>query len=174
MSGPSSKSVQKRKEPATAPKRGSDIAQSLARNARRMRERLDLSQGDVAKRVGLAQDVYGRIERGTMLPSVPTLAKIAEVLQCTVGHLLEVLISNPGPEGGRHAALLAVVSGASDDEILMITEIAKIILDGPASAVASKKQPAKPQTKPALRFVRQAGSSNGRKKSKRRGILFIS
>lgn len=40
-----------------------------------------LTQADVAERVGLQTEVYGRLERGTMLPSVPTLFRIACVLK---------------------------------------------------------------------------------------------
>jgi transcriptional regulator with XRE-family HTH domain len=35
----------------------------------------------VAERVGLATEVYGRLERGGMLPSVPTLKKLCEILR---------------------------------------------------------------------------------------------
>ncbi len=35
----------------------------------------------MAERVGLATEVYGRLERGGMLPSVPTLRKLCETLR---------------------------------------------------------------------------------------------
>jgi transcriptional regulator with XRE-family HTH domain len=44
--------------------------------------RAGLTQADVAERVGIATEVYGRLERGRMLPSVPTLWRLCLVL-CT-------------------------------------------------------------------------------------------
>jgi transcriptional regulator with XRE-family HTH domain len=39
-----------------------------------------MTQADVADRVGLASEVYGRLERGTMTPSVGTLRRLCVVL----------------------------------------------------------------------------------------------
>lgn len=58
------------------------LNQLLGAAVRSARQRLELTQADVAERVGLATEVYGRLERGHMLPSVRTLLKI-----CTVLHL---------------------------------------------------------------------------------------
>jgi transcriptional regulator with XRE-family HTH domain len=46
--------------------------------ARAARLRLGLTQAEVAKKVGLKSGVYGRVERGMMMPSVPTLRRICE------------------------------------------------------------------------------------------------
>ncbi|WP_083682809.1 helix-turn-helix transcriptional regulator [Archangium sp. Cb G35] len=59
----------------------------VARNAR-LRARL--TQADVAERVGLATEVYGRLERGGMLPSVPTLLKLCFVLGADANALLGI------------------------------------------------------------------------------------
>jgi transcriptional regulator with XRE-family HTH domain len=65
------------------------LAQSIGRNARAARGALGLTQSEIAERAGLATEVYGRLERGTMLPSVPTLVKLAHVLQVKPGQLLD-------------------------------------------------------------------------------------
>ena len=57
------------------------LAATIGTAARAARVRADLTQEDVAERVGLATEVYGRLERGGMLPSVPTLRKLCEVLR---------------------------------------------------------------------------------------------
>lgn len=49
---------------------------------------LGLTQEDVAERLGLVVEVYGRIERGGFLPRVPTLRKLAVVLKVSVDRLI--------------------------------------------------------------------------------------
>ncbi len=56
------------------------LASTIGTAARAARVRANLTQEDVAERVGLATEVYGRLERGGMLPSVPTLKKLSEIL----------------------------------------------------------------------------------------------
>ena len=57
------------------------LAATIGTAARAARVRANLTQEDVAERVGLATEVYGRLERGGMLPSVPTLRKLCETLR---------------------------------------------------------------------------------------------
>jgi transcriptional regulator with XRE-family HTH domain len=71
-------------------------ASRLARRARR------LTQEDVAERVGVSTQFYGRIERGYALPSVTTLRRMLEVLDLRADELLGALVS-PGPGSGRGA-----------------------------------------------------------------------
>jgi transcriptional regulator with XRE-family HTH domain len=47
-----------------------------------------MTQAEVASAVGLASEVYGRIERGLAMPSVPTLINIANVLRVSPDALL--------------------------------------------------------------------------------------
>ncbi|AEI64192.1 helix-turn-helix transcriptional regulator [Corallococcus macrosporus] len=49
--------------------------------ARGARLRAGLTQADVAERVGIAAEVYGRMERGKMMPSVPTLFRLCLALR---------------------------------------------------------------------------------------------
>jgi transcriptional regulator with XRE-family HTH domain len=59
----------------------SKLAANVGEVAREARQRVGLTQADVAERVGLATEVYGRLERGRMLPSVPSLRKLCIVLR---------------------------------------------------------------------------------------------
>lgn len=56
------------------------LRQTLGRNARAARERQKLTQADVAERIDLATEVYGRIERGRSFPSIPTFFRLCHVL----------------------------------------------------------------------------------------------
>jgi transcriptional regulator with XRE-family HTH domain len=66
-----------------------ELARALGEAARAARARqAGLTQADVAERVGIATEVYGRIERGAMLPSVETLRKLCAVLRASADELL--------------------------------------------------------------------------------------
>ncbi|WP_233610342.1 helix-turn-helix transcriptional regulator, partial [Corallococcus sp. AB049A] len=52
------------------------LAVSVGAAARAARLKAGLTQADVADRVGIASEVYGRLERGKMMPSVPTLFRL--------------------------------------------------------------------------------------------------
>ncbi|MFE8602548.1 helix-turn-helix domain-containing protein [Archangium violaceum] len=57
-----------------------ELSIQIGKVARDARLKLKLTQEDIAERVGLTPEVYGRLERGDMLPSTPTLTKICVVL----------------------------------------------------------------------------------------------
>ncbi|WP_223640224.1 helix-turn-helix domain-containing protein [Corallococcus sp. EGB] len=58
--------------------------------AREARLRLGLTQADVAERVGIAMEVYSRMERGRMLPRAQTLRRLCDVLSVSADALLGV------------------------------------------------------------------------------------
>jgi len=72
------------------------LAATIGSAARAARILANLTQEDVAERVGLATEVYGRLERGGMLPSVPTLRKLCVVLSIPSDILLG--LREPGEE----------------------------------------------------------------------------
>jgi len=53
---------------------------TIGQGARLARARAGLTQAEVAEAIGTAVDIYGRIERGVMLPSVPTLMRMCLAL----------------------------------------------------------------------------------------------
>ena len=60
----------------------------LASVVREARKRATLTQADVAERVGVVTEVFGRLERGHLLPSVPTLRKLCRVLRVDANVIL--------------------------------------------------------------------------------------
>jgi transcriptional regulator with XRE-family HTH domain len=64
------------------------LAKHLGRVAREARTGIRMTQADVAERLGVATEVYGRLERGLLLPSVPTLRKLCTVLRMDANALL--------------------------------------------------------------------------------------
>jgi len=80
---------------AEAHKTQAKLAKHLGGVARKARLLAKLTQADVAERIGLATEVYGRIERGGMLPSVPTLIKLCFALGEDANSLLGISFGLP-------------------------------------------------------------------------------
>ncbi|HAM34608.1 MAG TPA: XRE family transcriptional regulator [Elusimicrobia bacterium] len=59
----------------------SDLARTLGNSIRPRRLKLGLTQEEMSARVGIHYTFLGHIERGNRLPSLETLARIAEVLK---------------------------------------------------------------------------------------------
>lgn len=64
------------------------LANILGTAARNARVRAGLTQEDVAERIGMASEVYGRMERGQMLPRVENLRRLCLVLNIPPDELL--------------------------------------------------------------------------------------
>jgi transcriptional regulator with XRE-family HTH domain len=93
------------RQPADVHKTQAKLARHLGTTARAARTAAKLTQADVAERVGVATEVYGRLERGGMLPSVPTLRKLCSALRADANALLGlnsgvplVSVNEPTPE----------------------------------------------------------------------------
>ncbi|PTL76204.1 helix-turn-helix domain-containing protein [Vitiosangium sp. GDMCC 1.1324] len=81
----------------------SDLTIQIGRAAREARRRVGLTQEDVAERVGITAEVYGRVERGDMLPATPRLKRICAVLGTSADSLIgfteqEASQTRPSPE----------------------------------------------------------------------------
>ncbi len=60
----------------------------VGEGSRLARMRAGLTQADVAELIGVAPEVYGRMERGKMLPSVPTLYRLCLALRSGPNELM--------------------------------------------------------------------------------------
>lgn len=65
------------------------LAVRLSRNIAGRRRALDLTQAQLAERLGVDTETLSRFERGKHLPSLATLERLAEQLQTTVAALLD-------------------------------------------------------------------------------------
>jgi transcriptional regulator with XRE-family HTH domain len=72
------------------------VAEQFAANIRRYRKLADISQGELATRASLHLTAVGMIERGTRLPRVDTVAKLAGALEVEPGELFEGIVWKPG------------------------------------------------------------------------------
>jgi transcriptional regulator with XRE-family HTH domain len=60
----------------------SSINEQLGKNVKKMREYRELTQQELADKAGLSKVTIGQIERGNAEPSIGTLGKIAQALEC--------------------------------------------------------------------------------------------
>lgn len=114
---------------------------SLGETARAARERLGLTQAQVAQQMGLAPNVYGRIERGGMMPAVPTLRKLALTLAISADTLLALSreevtasVEDPAPQGNLSPELLLLVSmlrGWSPAKVKRLIRVLKVMENAP-------------------------------------------
>jgi transcriptional regulator with XRE-family HTH domain len=74
---------------------------NLGVHLRAARLRLELTQEQVARAVGFVPTVYGRIERGDMLPSVPKLRELCVVLGVSADTLLSLALTAGAPDTPR-------------------------------------------------------------------------
>ena len=61
----------------------------FAENLKKARTRLGLTQEELAKKIGIAQNAISAYERGLRTPRVLKIPKIAEVLGLSVDELIE-------------------------------------------------------------------------------------
>lgn len=59
-------------------------------NIKELREKKGLTQLDLAHALSISQNAIYRIEKGTLVVSVPLAIEIAEILGCTLDELLLV------------------------------------------------------------------------------------
>lgn len=106
----------------------------IGRRARIARTAQGMTQAEVAAAVGISVEVYGRMERETVLPSVPTLMKLAATLRTTPNSLLgvdgpEPLTPPPSPELRRIHRLLESI----DQKVLpSLTVVLKAMAKAPS------------------------------------------
>jgi transcriptional regulator with XRE-family HTH domain len=63
---------------------------ALGRRLREFRERLDLTQVQVAERAGLDSMYISQAERGVRTPTLPVLVRIAGALRVSLGELVNI------------------------------------------------------------------------------------
>jgi len=84
-----------------------------------LREQKNFSQGEIEKRTGLLRCYISRVENGHTVPSLETLAKIAEAMDISLADFF------PGTETPRDRETQKALGELSQDEIRFLAEIKK-------------------------------------------------
>ena len=61
---------------------------NVGKNIRALREKAEMTQVELAEKIGITQSMLCQIERGTKACSIPLGAEIAAVLGCEINDLL--------------------------------------------------------------------------------------
>ena len=86
------------------------------------RSQRGLSQGDIERRTGLLRCYLSRVENGHTVPSLETLAKIAEAMDISLADFF------PGTETPRDKETQKMLGELSQDEIRFLVEIKRYSL----------------------------------------------
>ena len=90
---------------------------NIGETIRNYRLQKGMSQGDIEKRTGLLRCYLSRVENGHTVPSLETLAKIAEAMDISLADFF------PGTETPRDRETQKMLGELSQDEIRFLGEI---------------------------------------------------
>ena len=105
---------------------------------REARLKAELTQADVAERVGVATEVYGRVERGNLTPSVPSLRRLCVALRVDANAVLNLngreaaaWLKEPEPtseESPRLRRLLRTLRQLDDKQLSTVGYVARSLV----------------------------------------------
>ena len=98
----------------TAKRIGSLIAQR--RKAR------GLTQAQVAESMGISNDALSRMERGGIMPSIPRLIQLSQILNCQTADFLTHSSPTLSDQGKRLETLLSKLDESEREEFLQMVE----------------------------------------------------
>jgi transcriptional regulator with XRE-family HTH domain len=110
-----------------------DLQRILGKAARDARKALGLTQEQMAERLDLSAEFYGRIERGTAWPSVTVFARMVPILGVSADTLLGLNIEHaPGSvpltrpdESPELGELLAYVRNAGPEVVRLVSNLVR-------------------------------------------------
>jgi transcriptional regulator with XRE-family HTH domain len=106
------------------------VRQCIGERARDARAALRMTQTEVAEAIGLAPEVYGRLERGLMMPSVPTLVSIAQVLRVSPDQLLGWTTVASTDRSAEFQRVMGLLERANEAELKRALAVVEALLGG--------------------------------------------
>src|SRR3984885_6964659 len=92
---------------------------AIGTTIRAFRLQKGMSQGDIEKRTGLLRCYLSRVENGHTVPSLETLAKIAEAMEISLADFF------PGSDTAGDRETRKILGELSDEEIRFLADIKK-------------------------------------------------
>jgi transcriptional regulator with XRE-family HTH domain len=111
------------------------LAATIGAAAKQARTRAGLTQADVAAAVGTHPEVYGRMERGAVMPSVPTLMRVCLTLGCGPHELMGFSRMEP-PQNTPGASMLPPGISDTPEKRRLLRRLAR--LDSPQIKTLSR------------------------------------
>jgi transcriptional regulator with XRE-family HTH domain len=105
---------------------------SLGKNLRKRARELNLSDAEVARRIGLTEQRYGNYVRGEREPDLETLVRICKTLGISPNEALGwETASSPSKQSNTRSNLLAQVMSdcgtLSDEQLELLSRVARAI-----------------------------------------------
>ncbi|MDR1350056.1 MAG: helix-turn-helix domain-containing protein [Zoogloeaceae bacterium] len=94
------------------------LAGTVGRAIARQRMRNELTQEEVAERLGVGNEAVSRIERGIVMPNIARLVEFAAIFGCDAAELLTETSPRPNDQANRISRLLAALEPADRQLIL--------------------------------------------------------
>ncbi|RAS10891.1 DNA-binding XRE family transcriptional regulator [Microvirgula sp. AG722] len=94
------------------------LAQRVGKSIARHRQAANLTQDEVAERLGIGNEAVSRIERGIVMPTVARLVELAQIFRCETADLLSESSNRPLDQEHRVSRLLSTL-GAEDRELVV-------------------------------------------------------
>lgn len=109
-----------------------ELGTTIGATARAARETLGLTQAQVAEKVNLVPLVYSRLERGKMLPSVPTLLRICDALDISADEALGRSVPEKGKKRAEEASenlrrLIALSRKLDEKQLEALVHVAQVM-----------------------------------------------
>lgn len=101
-----------------------DIGKTLGRAIAIRRKTLALSQNDLAGMIEVDAETISRFERGTVLPSLRRLWRVAEALQVSLSELLSQASLLPDDQTQK---LLAIMRQLNEEDLQLLLDFASLL-----------------------------------------------
>jgi transcriptional regulator with XRE-family HTH domain len=105
------------------------LAKIIGANARACRMRLPATQEEVAERVDLSAQVYARLERGGMLPSLNTLMRLCSLFDVRPDDILlsqgRIVATDTLPIGPADARIARAIADLDEEDARLVLALAK-------------------------------------------------
>lgn len=103
----------------------SQLAELVGQAIARQRARCELSQEQVAEKLGIGSEAVSRIERGVVMPNVERLVELASIFGCETADLLTERSSRPEDQARRLQNLLSTLK--ADDRTLVLEMVERLV-----------------------------------------------
>lgn len=98
------------------------LAKAIGKAISRQRRSCQLTQEEVAERLGVGNEAVSRMERGIVIPTVTRLVQLASVFRCETADLLVQASGHSGDQASYLERLLTQLSSGDRQIIVEIVE----------------------------------------------------
>lgn len=98
------------------------LAEAVGRAIARQRMRCELTQEEVAERLGIGNEAVSRIERGLVIPNIARLFDFASIFHCKASDLLNEVSPRPDDQASRISQLLSTLDQTDRQLVVEMVE----------------------------------------------------